>query len=64
VVDIDGFKVLHHSLGSVAGDQLLIEVGLRLQSALREGDVEHGLRLGSRILLLPRRWTRKPLSRC
>src|SRR5262249_55781427 len=33
VVDIDGFKVLHHSLGSVAGDQLLIEGGLRLQAA-------------------------------
>jgi diguanylate cyclase (GGDEF)-like protein/PAS domain S-box-containing protein len=37
--DIDGFKALNHSLGSAVGDQLLIEIGLRLQSALREGDV-------------------------
>ena len=39
LADIDGFKALNHSLGSATGDQLLIEIGLRLQSALREGDV-------------------------
>jgi diguanylate cyclase (GGDEF)-like protein len=37
LADIDGFKALNHSLGSSAGDQLLIEIGLRLQSSLREG---------------------------
>jgi len=39
IADIDGFKALNHSLGSTTGDQLLIEIGLRLQSSLREGDV-------------------------
>jgi len=39
LADIDGFKALNHSLGSTTGDQLLIEIGLRLQSSLREGDV-------------------------
>lgn len=38
LVDIDGFKALNHSLGSATGDPLLIEIGLRLPSALREGD--------------------------
>jgi len=38
LADIDGFKALNHSLGAVAGDQLLIEIGLRLESALREAD--------------------------
>jgi diguanylate cyclase (GGDEF)-like protein/PAS domain S-box-containing protein len=39
LVDIDGFKALNHTLGSAAGDQLLIETGLLLQSSLREADV-------------------------
>ena len=39
LADIDGFKALNHSLGSTTGDQLLIDIGLRLQSSLREGDV-------------------------
>jgi diguanylate cyclase (GGDEF)-like protein len=39
LADIDGFKALNHSLGSAAGDQLLIEMSLRLQACLREGDV-------------------------
>lgn len=39
LADIDGFKALNHSLGSAAGDQFLIEIGLRLQVCLREGDV-------------------------
>jgi diguanylate cyclase (GGDEF)-like protein/PAS domain S-box-containing protein len=39
LADIDGFKALNHSLGSAAGDQFLIEIGLRLQACLHVGEV-------------------------
>lgn len=35
---LDAFKTLNHTLGPAAGDQVLIEIGLRLQTYLRETD--------------------------
>ncbi len=37
-IDIDGFKHVNDNLGHAAGDQLLVIVGDRLQSAVREQD--------------------------
>ncbi len=37
-LDLDGFKQVNDSLGHEAGDQLLIEIALRIKSALRDGD--------------------------
>ena len=38
-LDIDDFKVVNDSLGHRAGDQLLIEVGRRIEGSIRAGDV-------------------------
>lgn len=38
-LDIDRFKVLNDSVGHGAGDRLLVELGARLQHALRPGDL-------------------------
>lgn len=37
-VDVDRFKIVNDSLGHLIGDQLLVEVGRRIESLLRPGD--------------------------
>ncbi|TAL08172.1 MAG: EAL domain-containing protein, partial [Chloroflexota bacterium] len=39
LLDIDRFKVLNESLGHQAGDQVLAEVGRRIATVLRDGDL-------------------------
>jgi diguanylate cyclase (GGDEF)-like protein len=38
VIDLDGFKEINDSMGHAAGDDLLVELGRRLQAAVRTSD--------------------------
>ena len=38
-VDLDRFKSVNENLGAAAGDELLVKIGERLKTCLREGDV-------------------------
>jgi diguanylate cyclase (GGDEF)-like protein len=37
-VDLDGFKVFNDTMGPTVGDQVIVEIGRRIQASLRDED--------------------------
>jgi diguanylate cyclase (GGDEF)-like protein len=60
LLDLDGFKEINDTLGHVFGDKLLIEVGLRLGTQLRDADTVARLGGDEFVVLLPSLFSSEP----